>query len=136
MSRSRRSEALRWLTQAEDELKDAEMLAKAQRYYLALFLCQQSAEKALKAFIYDHIREPVFTHSVAELLKIAESIDPTFKPASDVKRLDDYYIPTRYPNGLPGEVPSRYFDSSDEAVKALALAKEVFEHARQRILKK
>ena len=47
-----KEEAFRWLTQADEEIKDAEFLMNAERYYISLFLCQQSAEKALKAFIY------------------------------------------------------------------------------------
>ncbi len=35
-----------------EELKDAAFLKESGKLYLALFLCQQSAEKALKALIY------------------------------------------------------------------------------------
>ncbi len=52
MRREPKKEALRWLAQAERELKDAINLMKIESYYLTLFLCQQSAEKALKGFIY------------------------------------------------------------------------------------
>ncbi|HHT9153098.1 MAG TPA: HEPN domain-containing protein, partial [Candidatus Hypogeohydataceae bacterium YC40] len=65
MKEDRKSEAIRWLTQAEEEFKDASDLMKAGRFYLSLFLCQQSAEKALKAFIYLKEEEPIFSHSVA-----------------------------------------------------------------------
>ena len=61
-----RDEGLRWLAQAEEELKDAAELTKAGRFYLSLYLCQQSAEKALKAYIYTKEEEPVFTHSAYE----------------------------------------------------------------------
>jgi len=126
-------EAIRWLTQAEDELKDALYLAESKRYYLSLFLCQQSAEKALKAFIYLKEEEPIFSHSVAILLNIATSMDPDFQSLKYTKRLDDYYIPTRYPNGLPGEVPSRYYDDPDEAQKALEWSKSIVELVRKKI---
>jgi HEPN domain-containing protein len=49
--------------------------------------------------------------------------------------LDKYYIPTRYPNGLPGGVPSRYFDDPKEAKEAMELAKRVIELAEKKIVK-
>jgi hypothetical protein len=47
MKRNPDDEAKRWLAQAEEEYKDAAFLMGARRYYLALYLCQQSAEKGL-----------------------------------------------------------------------------------------
>ena len=125
MRKDPEGEAMRWLTQAGEEFKDASDLMKAGRFYLSLFLCQQSAEKALKAFIYLNEEEPIFSHSVAVLLKIAISLDPDFKPLMGAKRLDDYYIPTRYPNGLPGEIPAHYYDDREEVEKALAWSAKI-----------
>jgi len=42
-------------------------------------------------------------------------------------RLDQYYIPTRYPNGLPGGVPSRFYTDPGEAREAMELARMVLE---------
>ncbi len=128
-------EALRWLIQAEEELKDASSLIKTSRFYLVLFLCQQSAENALKAFIYINEQEPLFTHSVAVLLNIAIELDEDFQALRPAKRLDDYYIPTRYPNGLPGEVPAKYYDDPDEANKALDWAAQIAKLVREKICK-
>jgi HEPN domain-containing protein len=133
MKNDRGSEAVRWLAQADEELKDATALAKAGRYYLALYLCQQSAEKALKAFIYSKEEEPVFTHSVGHLLRMAAAVDADFKPLRGAKRLDDYYIPTRYPNGLPGEIPAKYYDDPDEAKGALLWTRKVVGLCRRKI---
>lgn len=129
-------EARRWLTQAEDELRDARMLLEQTRYYLALYLCQQSAEKALKAFLYFRDQGPLLTHSVTSLIELASQLDSSFEKLSDAKRLDDYYIPTRYPNGLPGGVPSRYFTDPVEVTKALAVSSSVLDTVRARILMK
>jgi HEPN domain-containing protein len=46
--------------------------------------------------------------------------------------LDKYYIPTRYPNGLPGGIPADAFDAAD-AERALSLAKTVLEFIRQKL---
>jgi HEPN domain-containing protein len=131
MKRQPKEEAIRWLVQAEEEFKDASGLMKAGRFYLSLFLCQQSAEKALKAFIYLKEEEPIFSHSVSVLLKIAISLDSDFKSLMGAKRLDDYYIPTRYPNGLPGEIPAYYYTSRDEVEKALKWSKGIIKLVRK-----
>jgi HEPN domain-containing protein len=134
MRRDPKGEALRWLTQAEEEFKDASTLAKAERYYLSLYLCQQSAEKALKAFIYLHEEEPLLTHSVAALTTLAASIDGEFNSLKDAKRLDEYYIPTRYPNGLPDGIPASHYDDPEEAKRALALSERVLTLVRTKVV--
>lgn len=128
-----KEESLRWLAQAEEEIKDAEFLMNAKRYYLSLFLCQQSAEKALKAYIYFKEEEHLYTHSVSNLLEIAVEIDNNFQSVRNAKRLDDYYIPTRYPNGLLGGIPAEYYDDPKEAEKAVKLTKSVLELVRAKI---
>jgi HEPN domain-containing protein len=133
MKRDAKTEAHRWLDQAEEEYKDAELLLRARRYYLSLYLCQQSAEKALKAFIYFKEQEPVFSHSIAVLVNVAAALDQDFDALVSAKRLDDYYIPTRYPNGLPGDIPSRYFNDEEEVKRALALSGSVIILAKRKI---
>jgi len=133
MKENFKAEAVRWLIQAEEEFKDASDLMKAGRFYLSLFLCQQSAEKALKAFIYMEEEEPILSHSVGELLKLATSLDADFKPLTSARRLDDYYIPTRYPNGLPGGVPAQYYDDPAEVEKALAWSRKIIQLVRKKI---
>jgi HEPN domain-containing protein len=81
--------------------------------------------KALRAFIYSKEEEPVLSHSVAFLLRLATSIEPEFQQLRAAKRLDDYYIPTRYPNGLPGDTPSDYYDDQEEVERALELAQTI-----------
>ncbi|MBI5286735.1 MAG: HEPN domain-containing protein [Deltaproteobacteria bacterium] len=129
MKRPHKEESLRWLAQAKDEFGDADELRKRGRFYLALFHFQQAAEKALKAFLYLKAKsiEVFYTHSIDDLLEMAMEIDPDFKGVVQAKKLDKYYIPTRYPNGLPGGVPSRYFDDPKEAEEAMHLAKGAIE---------
>jgi HEPN domain-containing protein len=133
MKRDAKAEAYRWLAQAEEEYKDAELLMRAQRYYLSLYLCQQSAEKALKAFIYFKEQEPVFSHSIAVLVNVAAALDPDFEALTNSKRLDDYYIPTRYPNGLPGDIPSRYYNDVEEVKRVLALSYSVIKMVKNKV---
>lgn len=133
--RSQSDEARRWLTHAQDEYQDAEDLRERGRFYLALFHFQQAAEKALKAFLYAHINDQrvFFTHSVLELFQAAVVLDPTMADLEKAGRLDQYYIPTRYPNGLPGGVPSRFYTDPEQAADASALAYRVIEAVARRL---
>jgi len=128
-------EAARWLQQAQQEIQDAEDLASRERFYLALFLCQQAAEKALKAFIHARTNSQAVLrmHSVHELGKMAAELDPAFTNISSAGRLDTYYIPTRYPNGLPGGIPALYYNNPEEAAEAIALARNVLALVERRI---
>lgn len=135
MKRPHKEEALRWFTQAKDEFEDADELRKRGRFYLALFHFQQAAEKALKAYLYIRVEsvEVFLTHSIDDLLEAVLEIDPDFKEAAQAKKLDRYYIPTRYPNGLPGGVPSRFFDDPKEAEEAMHLAKSIIDLVDRKI---
>ncbi|MBW1729170.1 MAG: HEPN domain-containing protein [Deltaproteobacteria bacterium] len=99
MKRPHKEEALRWFTQAKDEFEDADELRK--RFYLALFHFQQAAEKALKAYLYLKVESSLvfLTHSIDDLSEMAIEIDSDFNEVKKAKKLDEYYIPTRYPNG-------------------------------------
>lgn len=94
-------------------------------FYLACFLAQQVAEKALKAFLYAQGEEVVLGHSVRRLAEEAAVYRPDF--AGSAARwgiLDAYYIPTRYPNGLPDGIPAQVYNVS-AAEEAVALAEDV-----------
>ena len=98
-------EGMRWLLQARQDLDDANYSLKGKRYHLACFLSQQAGEKALKAFLYSKGEEMVLGHSVARLMKDAARYDPDLGAIKSTAGLDKYYVPTRYPSGLPGGVP-------------------------------
>lgn len=120
-----RREFRRWLEQAYSDLDDAEYNARWKRYNLACFLAQQAAEKALKAYLYLRGNQVVWGHSVAELVDDARQYDPSFHSLRDKGAyLDRFYIPTRYPNGLPGGIPRDAFTSKD-GVEAISAPREI-----------
>ncbi|MBO8129266.1 MAG: HEPN domain-containing protein [Peptococcaceae bacterium] len=132
MKKQFKGEARRWMMQAEQDLDDAKYNAAGNRHNVACFLSQQAAEKALKAFLYFNGYDP-WGHSVAELvnecIKINQDIADIRKEAA---LLDKYYIPTRYPNGLPGGIPSMAFDEGDSS-RALQIAEKVLQFIRRLI---
>jgi len=126
------TEGRRWFLQAKQDLDDAEFNLSGGRYNVTCFLAQQSAEKALKAYLFSKGAEEVWGHSVAELCKDAQTFDLEFKQLEmKAAPLDKYYVPTRYPNALPGGIPSKAFDEND-ARSAMRLAKEVIDFVKTR----
>ena len=82
-------------------------------------MAQQAAEKALKGYLYAQGEDRAWGHSVADLARQAAEYDARFEALVSVGGgLDRHYIPTRYPNGLPGGIPAEAFDA-DDAEKAL-----------------
>lgn len=125
MNPSSAEEARRWLAQAGKDMDAADVLAKAGHYNLTCFLAQQAAEKASKAFLYSQGAEEVWGHSVARLVEEAASFDESLRPlAVTGALLDKFYVPTRYPNGLPGGIPSAAY-SEEEARRAMGWAESI-----------
>ena len=103
-------QGMRWLEQAEADRRGAQLLFDGASYHLACFVAQQVAEKAIKAFLYAQGEEIVIGHSVEALSRWAAEYDADFETLREATApLDGYYIPTRYPNGLPDSIPARVY---------------------------
>ena len=127
MRRTPREEGERWLEQAQVDLKWTRHLEAQGAHYLVCFLAQQVGEKVLKAFLYAQGEELVVGYSVRQLCQQAAECDARFAPRlDDWGVLDSYYIPTRYPNGLPDDIPARVYNRQT-ARGALGLAEAVVE---------
>ena len=126
------AEGRRWLVQAEDDLRFAELAARERFFAQACFNSQQAAEKALKAFLYARGAEQVMGHSVADLAAECARLEPEFAKLKErAAPLDQFYLSTRYPNSLPGGVPAEAFTARD-AERALEMAREVIAVVKRR----
>lgn len=108
-------EAQRWLETAEEDLEAAKVLRREQKYSHACCLAQQSAEKAVKALWY-FLGEDPWGHSIHKLILDLPKEDARKqmeKIQNDAAALDRFYIPTRYPNGLPDLTPGKYYFQDD-----------------------
>jgi len=133
MKREPLSEGLRWLEQAKADREGAQLLLDGGSYHLACFIGQQVAEKALKAFLYAQGEELVIGHSVEALCRWAAHFDADFERLrGEVSPLDAYYIPTRYPNGLPDSIPARVY-TRPVAVEVLRLTDLVLQLVQQKL---
>mgnify|MGYP006311376993 CR=1 FL=1 len=121
----------RWLAQAGQDLDAASVLLRSGHRNLACFHAQQAAEKAVKAFLYSQGLEEVWGHSVASLLRDAASHHAAFEELrAEGAALDKFYIPTRYPNGLPDGLPQDAYTET-EATDAIARAERIIETVKQ-----
>lgn len=123
-----RTIALRWLKQAEADFVAAQDSLKSGHYEWSCFQAQQAGEKALKAYLYEKGYTSIVTHSLKELVRECARLDGVFETiAQEAKTLDMFYIPTRYPNGLGGElVPAEFYEKED-AEKCLRSAASILE---------
>ena len=120
------------LETAGGDLETAQVLLSNARWAHCCFHAQQAAEKALKALWYSLDGDP-WGHSVARLVDDLSEIDePAHKGMADLAetaaRLGPFYIPTRYPNGLPDITPDRAFFEAD-AREAIDAARRLLERA-------
>ena len=129
-----KSEATRWLRQAEQDLMDASYNKDGERFNISCFLCQQASEKAIKAFLYLKGAEDVWGHSLIDLCEDAKIFDMFFDTIkSEARQLDKYYELTRYPEFLPGGICSEAFDVN-AADRAYELSGFVVGFVKERII--
>jgi HEPN domain-containing protein len=77
---------------------------------VACFLYQQGAEKLLKAVLYLKGERPVVGHAATHLAARCAEYESGFEDLLEACReLDVFYIPTRYPNGVPDGAPYEFF---------------------------
>ena len=89
------------------------------------FHSHHAVEKSLKAlFAYGGVLPPR-THRLTNLSKSLESgYPPLVELADDLLVLENYYIPSRYPDAIPGSLPEGLPNQGD-AQEALTTASRV-----------
>lgn len=119
-------EGLCWLKEALSHLRAATTLVAAGQWATVCFMTEQTAQVALKAYLYGRGQRFLNMDSVLELAKQCATLDPAFGTLVKAGRvLDRYYLATRYPDALPfPAVPAESFDE-DEARQALAYAEQI-----------
>jgi HEPN domain-containing protein len=125
-------EAKRWWLTAQEDLDVAKTLHEAGKYSHACFLAQQSSEKAMKALWLSIDADP-WGHSIQKLVMQfpqQDLLEATQNWLNFAAYLDKFYIPTRYPNGLPDLTPGQVYISQDSS-QALEKAGFFLEETRK-----
>lgn len=112
-------EIQRWLIKSQHDLGSASRLMEGDEPYLdmAVYHCQQAAEKSIKAYLI--YRDVVFekTHNLVVLLFTCTTLDPRFKQWKEVaEMLNPYATEFRYPR-------EAMEPEKDDAEKALVATK-------------
>ena len=117
-----------WLDKATEDLTVAQLLFQERHFAHVCFLSQQCIEKALKAYLIAKLNEYPRIHNLTDLLNRCVSIEPGFSQfATDCARVDQYYIPTRYPVGVPGGLSSGQ-PSPSQAEAAIDAAEYILQY--------
>ncbi len=118
-----------WLSQAIRDLEQAEASRAEGRHEWACFAAHQAAEKAVKA-LHLHLGQESWGHVIVRLLRDLPGQVLLPEDLLEMARvLDNFYIPTRYPNGHPEGAPFEHYGrlQSEEAIK---YARSIIEFVR------
>ncbi|GAA6620584.1 HEPN domain-containing protein [Scytonema sp. NUACC26] len=113
-----------WLKKAQRDLFAARKLS-SELPDIAIYHCQQAAEKALKGFLILHDTDPGDTHNINTLVKLASAFQPEFTTIlKEAGYLSQYNQTYRYPI----EATEDFNPSPGELKKAFHLASEVYKN--------
>lgn len=109
-----------WLKKAQRDLSAAQKLAN-DLPDIAIYHCQQAAEKALKGFLILHDQDPGNTHNINTLVRLASAFKPELTNIlKEAGYLSQYNQTYRYPteasedfNPSPGELKKSFKLASD-----------------------
>jgi HEPN domain-containing protein len=112
-----------WLIKAQHDLLAAKKLGFEPETYadIAIYHCQQSAEKAIKGFLILHNQAFPRTHDIRLLTQLAIRINPNFEHYQETSEiLTPYATEFRYPSDIMQPNP-------EELEDALIKAEELFD---------
>ena len=124
-------EADRCLRQAENDLAYAAVGLREGFAAQVCFQCQQVCEKAIKALRYGRGERVVLGHALVEL---AVPLEVMARFREELATLDQYYVPTRYPNGLPGGIPADVY-TTGQAAAAVDIARRTVAVVRRELVR-
>ncbi len=123
-----------WIFISDEDLEVAELCFANAKYLHCAFMCQQSVEKSLKAYITACGEYPYPIHDLYALATDAEIWDMlTAEQRFFLRALTTYAIGARYP-----ERKKKLFSlcNKEEAEKILRLSKEIVEWLKEKINEK
>ncbi len=122
MDKAKRLLVQQWLQKARRDLMAAQKLGK-DLPDIAIYHCQQAAEKALKGFLILHDQDPGDTHNINTLVRAASVFKSEFTATlKEAGYLSQYNQTYRYPR----EATDDFNPTSGELNKAFRIALEVY----------
>ena len=121
--------SLDWLNQGLRDIEQAEDSRRAGRHEWACFASHQAAEKAVKA-LHLHLGQEARGNVIAKLLEeLPETVSVDQDLIEKGRVLDNYYIPTRYPNFHSEGAPFEHYGPLQSG-ETIRYAREIIEFVR------
>jgi HEPN domain-containing protein len=114
----------KWLRYAMDDLKVVRALETLGSSYwrACTYHAQQTVEKAIKAYLTNHLVRFPKTHDIGKLAELTTNIDPKLgKKILTAKRLTKYAIEYRYPSAAKNAM------TKNKVRSATKLAEKIYE---------
>jgi HEPN domain-containing protein len=120
-----------WLRYARDDLRVAGWAMEGEVFSQVCFHAQQCIEKSIKALLVNAGAVPPKTHRLVVLMDLLRGAD--FEALMPMIRfLDQIYMPSRYPDALPGTLPEG-LPNRKQAFEALETARQIFALVNQKL---
>lgn len=124
MKQAARGEAQRWITEAEKDLNDAEMLLRYEGYYPLCRLAYLAAEKALRGWLLEKGQEFSRQAGLAALSQQVSSADPALGSLiRSLRPLEQFTPPAEIVEAQAASPPPPLY-SRETAKQAIALARQ------------
>ena len=120
----------KWLKFCDEDLKAADVTLDGGVFSAACFHAQQAVEKAIKAILSAKTGRIPRDHSILRLTEMSEDKELFEKHKGELEFLDKFYVPTRYPDALPGSLPEG-LPGREDAEKAVESAKEIVDSIKK-----
>lgn len=122
-----------WLRQADRDFEQALDSRHAERHEWVCFAAQQAAEKAVKA-LHLHVGQKMWGNVIAQLLEeLPETVDVPELLVEKGRVLDNFYIPSRYPNSHSAGASFEHYGPL-QSEKAIQYAREIIGFARAQMV--
>lgn len=119
----------KWIERASDDLRWADASFKEHVLHGVCFAAQQAAEKALKAYVLSHGKQPRRIHDLSAILEECIEIDKSFEQLIDQSAtLSGYYVEARYP-----DIGDFMGYTDEQAQEALEFAKEIVRLVQEKL---
>lgn len=118
-----------WIAKASGDLKSSKKLIKDDDDTLdmAVYCTQQSAEKALKAYLIFKGQPVLKTHDLGKLLMTCTKYDSSFELLrKEAEALLPYAVYTRYPD-------DRFYIDREEVIEAIGYAEKILKFVKAKI---
>ena len=122
----------KWLKFCDEDLRAADATFKDNVFSAVCFHAQQAAEKAIKAIVLIKSGKVPRDHSLLRLAEMSGDKELFELHKEELGFLDMFYVPTRYPDALPGSLPEG-LPNKEDAEKAVVYAKKVVEFIKKRL---